>query len=219
MLEGNGEKDVLIVSFGGIAKKFAGTPPFEFLRFLHQHFPQYDKHFYVDVHQQWYHKGIDGFSTNVTETQAYLQNIVRNYKHVLFLGISAGGYAAILFGSLLKINTVIAFIPQTKLRPIENGLTMDDAYLDLRDFICSTTQYYIYGQVHSGPTTESLSQRPKDLRNPSILDETDHHHISHCEHIADLSNVHLTRIENLDLPKMRDNGELYEILRGIFLKI
>jgi hypothetical protein len=198
-MEGNGNKDVLIVSFGGISKQFAGTPPFEFLRFLHQYFPQYDKHFYIDIHQQWYHKGINGFSTNIIETQQYLQNIIRNYKNILFVGISAGGYAAILFGSLLKINTVIAFIPQTKLRSIENGLEMDGAYLDLRNFICSTTQYYIYG-------------------NPTIIDETNHHHISHCENIADLSNVQFTRIENLDLPKMRDNGELYIILREIILK-
>lgn len=199
-LEGNGNKDVIIVSFGGISKQFAGTPPFEFLRFLHRHFPQYDKKFYVDLHQHWYHKGIDGFSTNITETQNYLQNIIRNYKNILFLGISAGGYAAILFGSLLKVTCVLAFIPQTKLRLIENGLEMDGSYLDLRNFICSSTQYYIYG-------------------NTAILDEKDHHHISHCENIADAPNVHLTCIENLDLPKMRDNGELYEILLKIIIVI
>jgi hypothetical protein len=196
VLNGNGNKDLVIISFGGISKQFAGTPPFEFLRFLHQTFPQYDKYFYIDLHQNWYHQGIAGFSTNVEETRNYLQTIIRDYNSVLFVGVSAGGYAAILFGSLLKVTSILAFIPQTRLRPYENGREMDSSYLDLRNYMTHSTQYYIYG-------------------NPSILNKDDHHHISQCEHIADFPNVHLTLVDNLNLPEMRDNGELYKIVSEI----
>ena len=200
ILKGNGNKDLVIISFGGIAKQFAGTPPFEFLRFLHQKFPQYDKYFYTDQHQNWYHKGIAGISTNIEETRDYLQNVIRDYKNVLFLGISAGGYAAILFGSMLQVTTILAFIPQTRLKTCENGIEMNPSYLDLRNYIVHSTQYYIYG-------------------NPSILDENDHHHVSHCEHIADFPNVHLTLVDDLNIPKMRDNGELYKIISEIVVAL
>jgi len=200
ILQGNGNKNLLIVTFGGISKKFSGTLPFEFLRFLHSHFPNYDKHFYVDSHQNWYQQGIDGFSNNIEETVQYLKKSIDKYKNVLFIGTSAGGYAAILFGSLLNINTVIAFTPQTILKSIENGVTMDHNYSNLDQFISTRTQYIVYG-------------------DPFILDPNDHHTILHCNNISHYDNVKIIKIENLSLTKMRDNGELYTIFNDQISKI
>ena len=46
-------------------------------------------------------------------------------KRVIFLGNSAGGYAAIIFGLLLKIDKVITFLPQTFFGPFKNTINRD----------------------------------------------------------------------------------------------
>ena len=57
-------------------------------------------------------------------------------KRVVFLSNSSGGYAAILFGLLLKIDKVIAFSPQTFFGPFKNTIN--------RDFRWAKQQFKIY---------------------------------------------------------------------------
>ena len=184
--------DTLIVSFAGNAKLFGGINKFEFLNFLSKHFKNASKHFYIDEHSDLYHKGISGISNNIDETVSYLQNEIKNYKNVIFIGNSAGGYASILFGSLLEINYVLSFIPQT----FRRNNNIDEKYRDISIFINNKTKYYIYG-------------------NTSISNENDCHHISHCERISHHSNVFLFRKNKINLKEMRDNGELFKILNKI----
>jgi len=179
--------ETLIVSFGGYAKQIGGILPFEFLNFLQTHFPETDKLFYIDIYRKTYHRGIKGISKNIPQTVKYLSEKIKKYKSVTFIGNSGGGYAAILFGSLLNVQTVIAFIPPTVLH--ENN--KDPVYKDVRPFINSTTKYFIYGDT-------------------SISDHV--HHISHCEHIEDFPNVHVTRMEYINLKEMKFSGELFQII-------
>jgi hypothetical protein len=180
--------ELLIIAFGGVAKKFGGIQPFEFLNFLKKHYPNIDKHFYVDQYCACYNEGIKGITNNIEETLTYLRNQIKKYKKIVFVGVSGGGYAAILFGSLLNIDTAIAFIPTTILRKTHaNG-----KYSNLRPFINQTTKYYLYGDV-------------------KYKDELDCHHINHCLNIAIYPNVFLTKLYDLDLKDMRDSGYLFEI--------
>jgi len=182
--------DTLIVSFAGNAKLFGGIPRFEFVQFLKQF--DVSKHFYVDEHSDLYHKGLAGITSSIDETVTYLKNEIKDYKRVLFLGNSGGGYAAILFGSLLEVETVVAFVPQT----IRHNDIVDEKYRDSSIFINNKTKYYIYGDT-------------------SILNTQDCHHISHCERIAHHPNVFLTKKNGLHLKEMRNNGELFNILKTI----
>ena len=94
-----------------------GVLPFEFLTYLSKTYSRNtDLYFYIDKNQCWYHKGIEGISNNIDETVIYLKTLIKknNYKKIIFMGVSAGGYA-ILFGSLCNVNSVISFIPRTKL--------------------------------------------------------------------------------------------------------
>ena len=181
--------DTLIVSFAGNAKLFGGISRFEFVNFLKQ-FDKISKHFYLDEHSDLYHKGI-GSTSSIDETVAYLKNEIKHYKRVLFLGNSGGGYAAILFGSLLDVNTVIAFVPQT----IRHNDVVDEKYRDISIFINNKTKYYLYGDTS--------------------VNAEDCHHISHCERIAHHPNVFLTKKNGLHLKEMRDSGELLDILKRI----
>ena len=188
--------DTLIVSFAGHNKNMGGIPRFEFVRFLETHFPHTSRHFYMDPDLNLYHSGIRGLTKSVEETADYLRKEVQGFSHVLFLGASGGGYAAILFGSLLGVQSVVAFIPQT-VRRAKTGV--DEKYRDLLPHMHADTQYYLYGDV-------------------TISDPLNIHHISHCERVADILNVHVARRKRVDLPTMRDNGALKEAIHNAINK-
>ena len=189
------ENNSLIVSFGGYDGNINGIIPFEFLKFLDTHFKNEDKLFYKDSYFSSYHKGIKGISKNITETYEYLKTKINKYHRVLFLGVSGGGYAAILFGSLLNITNVLAFIPQTILYKPDK----EQKYKNLKPFINSVTRYYIYGAT--------------GIKNP-----TDCHHIHQCENINCFPNVSILKKEHIVLKRLRDSGELFEIINNIILK-
>jgi len=187
--------NTLIVSFSSYATLFGGIPTFEFSNFLEKHFQDVSTHFYIDKYRNTYHRGIRDISKNIDETVDYLKEEITNYDNVIFLGTSAGGYAAILFGSLLNITSVVAFIPQT----ILHRQNIDEKYRDISKYINDTTNYYLYG----------------DTRISNIKDV---HHISHCERISGHSNVCVIKKYGLHLKEMRDNGELFTILNQLVNK-
>ena len=192
----------LIVCFGGLSLKFGGILPYEFLSFLSKSYPaECDCVFIIDKHQCWYHKGIDGLTTTIDDTVLYLNNTISNgnYDKVLFMGTSSGGYGAILFGSLCKIDTVIAFNPQTILTPtiiatyinLKNNINAQ--YRNLKNSINNKTKYILHGDI-------------------TITDVNDRHHISHCTNLESYPNVSVIRHSPLVLKKIRDNGQLKQII-------
>lgn len=186
----------LIIAFGGIAKQFGGVQPFEFLNFLNKNFDKCDKYFYIDKKCNRYHNGIENISNNIDETVDYLKKIILPYKIVTFIGVSAGGYAAILFGSLLNITNVIAFQPPTMCNMINDTRKFDNRYSDLLPLINKTTRYYLFG-------------------NLSIQNIYDSHHISHCNRLKIYKNVNVTEYKDINIREMRDNGELLTLFNSI----
>jgi len=187
----NGRK-CLIVCFGGMALKFDGVPPFEFLNYLSQNFSEScDLCFLIDKKQCWYQSGIDGLTKNVEETVSYLDDMIEtgHYEKVIFMGISAGGYGSILFGSLCKkVQSVVSFIPQTVLKKFP-----DNKYKDLKDVINTTTLYLLHGDV-------------------SVLEKNSLHHIWHCEHIKDNKNVVIHRHDSVNVRQFRNDGSLKKMI-------
>lgn len=109
----DGERnDVLFLSFGGV-RMGTGIPPAEFHASLSgRGVPGY---FIKDFRQSWYQEGLLGLSSDIAGTEAVLRTLIERHspKHVVTLGVSSGGYAAILFGALLGADRVAAFSPQT----------------------------------------------------------------------------------------------------------
>jgi hypothetical protein len=193
----NGNKN-LIISFGGMALQFGGILPFEFLNYLYSTYKNdCDLYFFIDSYQCWYHKGIKEITNNIDDTVLYINNIIKsgNYNKVIFMGTSAGGYAAILFGSLCNnVNNVISFIPQTILKePINSN------YSNLKSVINNNTQYILYGNIN-------------------IQNIYDSHHISHCENIECFPNVKVIKNENYNLKKLRDTDVIKNIIDKIIFK-
>lgn len=185
----------LIVSFAGHNLKYGIVPKIEFSNFLNKHFSHIDTQYYVDSNCKCYHNGIEGITNNIDETVDYLKDKFKNYERVICLGTSAGGYAALLFGSLLKVDTVIAFIPPTILR----RKTLDEKYRDIKPYINTKTKYHLFGDI-------------------SLRDENNSHHISHCERISMFPNVHITKFNGVNLATMRDNGLLLDIMTKIIIE-
>ena len=182
---------ILMVCFGGMTQTLGGIFPFEFKNFLLSTYEdKYDCIFYVDKNQCWYHRGLLNITNNIDETADYLNKKIQkgNYNKVIFMGSSAGGYAAILFGSLCKVNHVVAFYPQTKLKHAINPL-----YKDLQQIISSNTKYILYGTLEDN----SLNKV---------------HDISQYTNITCYPNVHLIIQQSVNLKHMRDVGILKKII-------
>jgi hypothetical protein len=180
--------EYLIVCFGGMALKMGGIPPFEFLNYLSKTYKNnIDLVFYVDINQCWYHKGIGGITNNIDETVIYLNTIInqKKYKKVIFMGVSAGGYASILFGSLCNIDNVIAYVPRTQF----TKKMSDPKYFELKNVINNVTKYTIYGDT-----------KVKDIHHD--------HHISQCINIENFSNVEVIRYKFLNMKNLRDTGKI-----------
>lgn len=194
----NGKKN-LIICFGGMALQFGGIIPFEFLKYLSSiYINDCDLIFFIDKYQCWYHKGIKDITNNIDETVLYINNIIDKgiYNKIIFMGTSAGGYAAILFGSLCKnVNNVISFVPQTILK---NSINLK--YSNLKNIINENTKYTLYGDI-------------------SIEDISDVHHISHCENIECFTNVKVIKNNSCDLKNLRDNGFIKKIIDSIIFSI
>jgi hypothetical protein len=186
----------LIICFGGMALKMGGILPFEFLNYLSKTFQKNtDLYFYIDKNQSWYHKGIDGIANNIEDTVLYLNSIIKNsnYKKILFMGVSAGGYASILFGSLCNVSNVIAFIPRTKLiNPINKK------YGDLKLIVNNQTDYILYGDT-------------------MVKDKNSDHHISQCNYLECFKNVKIIYNNELNMKLLRDNGTIKKIIDNILI--
>ena len=72
-----------------------------------------------DLKMAWYLCGIDGISSDVMETVEFIQQYTSKYKKLLFFGSSMGGFAALLYGSLVSHGnkTINSFGPQVNISP------------------------------------------------------------------------------------------------------
>jgi hypothetical protein len=93
----------LIISFAGNASRHSGVPQLEFVNSLTKIYPNCDKLFYLDKKSRFYIHVIQPISKSIEETKQYISGKIKNYEKVCFIGTSAGGYASILYGSLLNI--------------------------------------------------------------------------------------------------------------------
>ena len=200
----------LLITFAGISGA-VGLYPFEFFKITKGF--DIDKIFIRDLEQSWYHKGMKGISNSIEDSAKYIKSVIKenNYKKVVCLGNSMGGYAAIVIGHLIKADIVLSFSPQTFLdeknrkkykdnRWQEQIATLpkniDEKYLDLSKLQLEAnnkTKLNIY---------YSLSER---------ID------VEHVNKIKKFKNVNLFSYEDGGhqlVQQLRKSGDLYTILRN-----
>tara|TARA_B100000927_G_C16298450_1_gene402462 strand:- start:70 stop:744 length:675 start_codon:yes stop_codon:yes gene_type:complete len=182
----------LIVSFSGF--RTLKNVQFEFVNSLNRLYPDCDKLFYLDKTSQFYIHGIPPITKSVEETIQYISDKIKIYEKVCFIGASAGGYASILYGSLLNVHHVIAFVPQTNL-DIREEIFNDDniKYINLKEYINNKTKYKLIGDKNA-------------------TDINDIHGIEQCNNIKDFHNVEIIYKEKVNMKEIRDSGELKELI-------
>ena len=104
----DGSSDRLIIAFNArVSKRFG------FYKILSER-PE-TKLFVRDQSNQWYNAGCGELGADVASITEGLKRLIEpvDPREIVTLGSSMGGYAAILFGTLLGATRVIAFAPQT----------------------------------------------------------------------------------------------------------
>jgi hypothetical protein len=163
-LDMDGESRILLIALGGVGRNVS-MPPFEFFKATGA-IPC--KRLYVrDVHQAWYHRGLPGHGSTFTSVADALRELIAGHdvQRLVLAGASAGGYAALAFGTLLGADVVLCFAPQTtvdvgeldaigdhrydgRLREVFAAGLVDPNWIDLRGALAGArvadTRYQIY---------------------------------------------------------------------------
>lgn len=102
----------MVIAFGGLAGEM-GIPPWEFFRILDDLPVQ--RVFVRDIEQVWYQAGVPGLGVSIGSVGASLRDIIVDSAaaRVVAIGNSAGGYASLLFGSMVQVDEILAVSPQT----------------------------------------------------------------------------------------------------------
>lgn len=186
-------------------------PPFEFYKsaqILNE-----NKLFVRDFHQCWYHRGLDGISQNIDSTAKYLQKEIKaiDPKFLCFVGNSMGGYAAMLFSTLLGYGNAIAFAPQTFIAPALRLKHHDHRWARQ---ILST---YFFSRLNGKywDLFPLLNQQKKEQIFSIYVSGVYRLDRIHAEHLETIPGVNVIKInsDSHSIVKiLRDNGELPGIL-------
>lgn len=123
--------DTLILSFGHIAHGgFASKQSLINKKCENDNF---DILYMRDVEKKWYLCELPEIGDSFSDTLTFLESVTSKYKNTIYIGSSMGGYASILFASLLKGNTSIAQMPQTDLDYIINNNSCIDIFEPIKN--------------------------------------------------------------------------------------
>ena len=207
-------KPNLLVSFGGI-RQGLGVPTFEFFNSLSG--INCDKVFIRDFNQAWYQLGVDDQINSWYELKNILEKLIKEnkYKNVLFLGNSMGGYAAMMFGTMLNINQVVAFAPQTFINNNKRLL-----YFDFR---WKKQLKNIHKSSKKSNFVLNLKTHFKKIEYSTSIDIyfSDAHRLDkiHANYLSKTKNVVLHPLReggHAVVKKLRDNGDLIKIIKETF---
>jgi pimeloyl-ACP methyl ester carboxylesterase len=107
------DSDVLLIIFSGLKQNPRAIPGFSFVNVTAG--LRAKKLFLRDLDKAWFLRGFRGETTNVEQSVEFLRTEMARAgaRRVVMLGYSLGGFAALLYGALLKADAVHAFSPQT----------------------------------------------------------------------------------------------------------
>lgn len=168
------------------------------------------KHVFLrDVFKQWYLTGLNDRVSTPEKLLEFLRAETEGYR-VVALGSSAGGYAAVLYGSLLGAERILSFNGQMELDsllassvPEINPVLFDlketalRKYYDLRGFIRDPSAVYYFHSMHSKWDRDQAAH-VADLGLNAIGFRTGHHGIPFLKSsLDDVLQLDATRLRKL----------------------
>lgn len=172
-----------------------------------------------DVHKQWY---LTGINEKINSPENLLEFLIQQTEgcSVTTLGSSAGGYAAVLYGSLLNAKKAIVFNAQFEIQTLLDSSSKDtdplifrfqnlpvSKYYDIKPFISKELEVYYFMSLGSEWDFEQYTHI-KDVDSINVLKfKTKHHGIPFLKSALD-------KVVNLEGEKLKKYTRLnnYPIL-------
>lgn len=206
------DSDTLLITIAGISGGL-GLYPFEFFKMTNGF--NIDKIFIRDLNQSWYHKGLENKAQKLEDIAFMLRKIIKEkkYKNVVCLGNSMGAYASIIIGTLINVNKVIAFAPQTFLNNELREKYKDNRWIEqISNFPENIKKEYLDLRIF---LNNYKKQNKTEINVYFALDERID--TIHALQLKDFKNINL--ISYIDgghqlVQNLRKTGELYKILRN-----
>ena len=159
-----------------------------FYEWYHTRINKASKHIFLrDVFKQWYLAGINNTINSPEKLMDFLKQEIKGYTTIVTLGSSAGGYAAILYGSLIGAQTVLAFNPQFEITSLLKRSTESinplifrlrnerNTYYDIVPFINDKTEIFYFYSNHS-PWDKEQYEYVKPMHNLYRISFQSSHH-------------------------------------------
>lgn len=160
-----------------------------FFEWYHSRINIASKHIFIrDIFKQWYLAGINKDIDTPEKMIDFLKNETEGYK-VITIGSSAGGYAATLYGSLLKAEYVLAFNARFEIYSVLKRSTeainplafrlkeKRKNVFDLNHFINKSTKYFYFFSKKSPLDIIQKNHIKKSDNIYTITFNTKHHGI------------------------------------------
>jgi len=121
----------LIVAFGGLLHAFGQIKEFEWMKATSSSGCR--RIFVKDLSMQWYHNGISEDVNSIHKLKDWLAKYIADEEitEVRFIGSSAGGYAAIMLGLMLNVDSIMSFSGQAFIDTEARAERSDDRWPDL----------------------------------------------------------------------------------------
>jgi hypothetical protein len=146
------------------------------------------KHIFIrDIHKQWYLTGVNGNIDCPEKLFSFLQAETKGYQ-VVTLGSSAGGFAAVLYGSLLKAQLMLSFNGQFEIQSLlktstelvnpilfrfnKNKQLLD--FFNVKYFIKNAENIFYFYSIGSDIDSRQKEHIP-DIKLNTISFKTSHH--------------------------------------------
>lgn len=181
------------------------------------------KHIFIrDIIKQWYLKGINHNLSTPSKLLEFLKAETQGYR-IITLGSSSGGYAAVLYGSLLNAEKVLSFNGQFELNSLLGSSSEEvdpiifrnqnnalSKYYDIKPFIIPNLDIYYFHSTKSRWDKQQY-EHIKDVKNiQTIPFNTSHHGIPFLK--CNLPRVvHLEKEQLAKLTGKLNNPVLFSI--------
>lgn len=188
-----------------------------FFEWYHSRITKASKHIFIrDIFKQWYLAGISKNINNPKKLIEFLKKETEGYK-VVTIGSSAGGYAAILYGSFINTQYTLAFNPQFEIQSLLKKSTeainpllfrikdQRTQYFDIIKFISKEVKIFYFYSNASLWDMEQKKHINKDIPNLyTIAFRTKHHGIPFLK-VAIYKVINLNAEQLIALSKKNQN--------------
>jgi hypothetical protein len=211
LMDMDSDSRTLLMAFGGISGGL-GMPPFEFLSLTGQ--IPVKRLFVRDLRQAWYHHGLPLHGDTLSDVTDTLRELIAEHEvqRLVVTGNSAGGYASLVFGTLLGADVVLCFAPQTVLD------------LDVLDSIGDHRWDERLGKIHAAGGLDeawidlrpALARAGGDTRYSVFFDDSMPADRLHAERLRGIDGIRLYRFgrgAHELVRSLRDCGALERLLR------